>query len=58
MGNTSPEAEDPVNVTFALNYTTKPGEVICLAGDIPELGNWKNFKPGMMKSTEEKDKAG
>ena len=34
-------------VTFRVNYETKPGETVCVLGSLPELGVWKEFKHHM-----------
>ena len=32
------------HLTLNIHYETKFGEYLCVTGDIPELGSWKNFK--------------
>ncbi len=33
-----------MDVTFSVNAETKLGEVVCIVGDCPELGNWDPHK--------------
>ena len=31
-------------LSLRIHFETKFGEYLCVIGDIPELGNWNNFK--------------
>jgi hypothetical protein len=37
---------------FSVYYETKPGEDMCILGDGPELGNWKDSEKCTMSWTE------
>ena len=34
--------------SFKIHYDTRFGQSVCLAGGIPELGNWTEFKYEMV----------
>lgn len=36
--------DDYYYLTLSIHYETHFGEYLCVTGDIPELGNWNNFK--------------
>ena len=44
MSAKSPVAGDVYHLTLKIHYETKFGEYLCVAGSIPELGCWKEFR--------------
>ena len=41
------EGGNDYSVNFRIKYETKFGQSLCIVGNIPELGNWKDFTASM-----------
>ena len=40
-----------MRLNFMVNYRTEYGECLALVGETPAIGQWKDFRPGMMRWT-------